>query len=158
MTNSSCFTRLVKEISVEYKISVLCFVDRASVNKLANRTNLVHKFSQYVYCLSLHVQDNYVPIVCGCVIPPLETPPPRRSEWGSSLPAIVLSPEEASHLMGNSYHLFFTERGCQHLVQPPSWRATPRQLSAAAYSIYSQLPSILEAVPPSTTRGRAMPW
>jgi len=24
--------------------------------------------------------------------------------------------------------------------------------------VYSQLPSILEAVPPSETRGRAMPW
>jgi hypothetical protein len=33
----------------------------------------------------------------------------------------------------------------------------PCRLSATAYSIYSQLPSILEAVPPSATRGRAMP-
>ena len=34
----------------------------------------------------------------------------------------------------------------------------PCRLSATAYSIYSQLPSILEAVPPSATWGRAMPW
>jgi hypothetical protein len=40
----------------------------------------------------------------------------------------------------------------------PSRRTTPRRLPVAAYSIYSQLPSILEAVPPSATRGRAMPW
>ena len=35
---------------------------------------------------------------------------------------------------------------------------TPFRLSATAYSIYWQLPSILQAVPPSTTRGRAMLW
>ena len=48
-------------------------------------------------------------------------------------------------------------RSCYHLAQPPSWRTTPRWLSAAAYSIYSQLPSILEVVHPSATRGCAMP-
>ena len=52
----------------------------------------------------------------------------------------------------------FTVRICQHLAQHPSWRTTPCRLSATAYSIYSQLPSILEAVPPSATWGRAMPW
>ena len=39
-----------------------------------------------------------------------------------------------------------------------SWRTTPFRLSATAYSIYSQLPSILVAIPPSATWGRAMPW
>jgi len=38
-----------------------------------------------------------------------------------------------------------------HLAQPPSWRTTPCRLSATAYSIYSQLLSKLEAVPPSGT-------
>ena len=28
-----------------------------------NRTNLVSKFSQYIYCFSLHVSGNYVPII-----------------------------------------------------------------------------------------------
>ena len=28
-----------------------------------NRTNWVHKFSLYVYCFSLHVSGNYVPII-----------------------------------------------------------------------------------------------
>ena len=52
----------------------------------------------------------------------------------------------------------FTVRSCQRLAQPPSWKTTPCRLSATAYSIYSQLPSILEAVPPSETPRRAMPW
>ena len=52
----------------------------------------------------------------------------------------------------------FMVRSCQHLAQPPSWKITPCRLSATAYSIYSQLPSILEAVPPSATWGRAMLW
>jgi len=52
----------------------------------------------------------------------------------------------------------FTVRICQHLTQPPSWMTTPCRLSATAYSICMQLPSILEAVPPSTTWGLAMPW
>jgi hypothetical protein len=46
----------------------------------------------------------------------------------------------------------FTVSSYYHLAQPPSFR-----LSATAYSIHSQLPSILETVPPSATRRRAMP-
>jgi hypothetical protein len=38
---------------------------------------------------------------------------------------------------------------CNKILQ--SWRTTPSRLSAAANIIYSQLPSILEAVPPTTT-------
>jgi len=52
----------------------------------------------------------------------------------------------------------FTVRSFQHLAQPPSWRTTPWRLSATACSIYSQLPSILEAVSPSATWRRAMSW
>ena len=92
------------------------------------------------------------------MIPPLGTLPPRRSDCGSSLPPDFLSPGEAPHLMGDFEHWFFTEMVSLHLVQTPSCRTTPRRLSAAAYSIYSELPSILEAVPPSVTRGGAMPW
>ena len=44
-----------------------------------------------------------------------------------------------------------TVTSCQHLAQPPSWRTTPCRLSATVYSLYSQLPSILEGVPPSAT-------
>jgi hypothetical protein len=40
----------------------------------------------------------------------------------------------------------------------PSWRNTPCRLPATAYSIYSQLPSTWEAVPPSAIWGRALPW
>jgi hypothetical protein len=39
-------------------------------------------------------------------------------------------------------NLFFTVNGCQLHAQPPSWRTIPCRLSAAAYSIYSQLPSV----------------
>jgi hypothetical protein len=41
---------------------------------------------------------------------------------------------------------------------PPTWRTTPCRLFSTAYSIYSQLPSILEAFPSSATWGRAIPW
>ena len=40
----------------------------------------------------------------------------------------------------------------------PSWRTTTCRLSATVYSIYSQLPSILQAVPPSATWRCAMLW
>ena len=36
-----------------------------------------------------------------------------------------------------------------------TWRTTPCRLSATVYSIYLQLPYILEAVPPSATWGRS---
>jgi len=39
-------------------------------------------------------------------------------------------------------------RSCQHFAQPPSSRTTLGRLSAIAYSIYLQLPSILETVRP----------
>ena len=38
----------------------------------------------------------------------------------------------------------FKVRSCWLLALPPSWRTAPCQLSWTAYSIYSQLPSILE--------------
>ena len=40
----------------------------------------------------------------------------------------------------------------------PKLEGHPLSLSATVYSVYSQLPSILQAVPPSATWGRAMPW
>jgi len=52
----------------------------------------------------------------------------------------------------------FTVRSRLHLAQSPSWRTTPCRLSTTAFSIYSWPPYILEAVPPSTTRGHTMPW
>jgi hypothetical protein len=38
--------------------------------------------------------------------------------------------------------LFFAVKSCNPHAQPPSWRTTPCQVTAAAYSIYSQVPSI----------------
>jgi hypothetical protein len=46
----------------------------------------------------------------------------------------------------------------EDLAQPPSWRTTPCRLSTTAYSIYSQLRSVLETVHPSATSWRAIPW
>ena len=43
-------------------------------------------------------------------------------------------------------------------LNPPSWRTTPCRLSTTTCSIYSQLRSMLEAVPPSTTWGCTMLW
>ena len=51
----------------------------------------------------------------------------------------------------------FAMRGFQHIAQTPSWRTIPCRLPATAYSIYSPLPSILQAVPPSANQGRAKP-
>jgi len=60
-------------------------------------------------------------------------------------------------LTGSQHDTFFGEE----LLAPrqtPRWRATPCRLSTTAYSIYSQPPSILKAVPPSATWGCTMPW
>ena len=51
----------------------------------------------------------------------------------------------------------FVNRICFYLVQPASFNTTPCRLSAIAYSIYSHLPSMVEAVPPLAPWGRAMP-
>ena len=93
-----------------------------------------------------------------CVILPLETLPPGDPSGGVVYLRIVLSPEKASRPCEYYLTWVFTGRYCQHLAQPPSWRTTPCRLSATAYSLYSQLPSISEAVLPSATWGRAMPW
>ena len=52
----------------------------------------------------------------------------------------------------------FTLRSCQHFPQPRSRWTTHFFLSATTYPIYSQLPSILEAVSPSAFQGHVMPW
>jgi hypothetical protein len=46
----------------------------------------------------------------------------------------------------------------EFIPAPPSCRTTPCRLSATANSIYSHLPSLLEAVPPSANWGCAMLW
>jgi hypothetical protein len=42
--------------------------------------------------------------------------------------------------------------------KPQSYWANSCRLSATLYSIYSQLPSTLQAVPPTANWGRAVPW
>ena len=52
----------------------------------------------------------------------------------------------------------FTVRSFSHSTQSLSWSTNPCRLCATAYSMYSQLPSVLEAVPLSATWGSAMLW
>jgi hypothetical protein len=52
----------------------------------------------------------------------------------------------------------FKVRSCYHIAQTPSWRNTPCRLSVTACSIYSQILSVLEAVPLTATWGRPIPW
>jgi len=53
---------------------------------------------------------------------------------------------------------FFMVRNCWNLTQPLSCSSTPCRQSATAFSIYSDPHSILKAVRPSATWGRAMLW
>jgi hypothetical protein len=61
------------------------------------------------------------------------------------------SPGSRPQLMFRNMICFYGEELLAHLAQPQSWRTTPCQLSATAFSIYSQLPSVMEAIPPSAT-------
>jgi len=45
----------------------------------------------------------------------------------------------------------FKARSCQQVAQTPRCSTNPCRLSVFAYLIYSQLPSIMEALPPSAT-------
>ena len=68
-----------------------------------------------------------------------------------------ISPGPWHVYMFRDYASFYGEE----LLAPrptPSWSTTHFWLSATAYPTYSQLPSILEAIPPSATWGRTMPW
>jgi hypothetical protein len=53
--------------------------------------------------------------------------------------------KESVHVRRHSWH-FVTKLFLRREMLSQSWRITPWRLSATAYSIYSQLPSILEAV------------
>jgi len=52
----------------------------------------------------------------------------------------------------------FTVMNCQHLAQLSKLEDHPLSAVGACLFIYSQLFSIFEAVPPSTTRGNALRW
>jgi hypothetical protein len=68
--------------------------------------------------------------------------------------------QSKSGALGNiSKQAFFTMTSYVYYADPPSWRIIPCRLSATAYSVYSQVPSISRMPsPPSATWGRAMPW
>jgi hypothetical protein len=67
------------------------------------------------------------------------------------------SPGPSNQYLLSNKVCFFSVRSSKQLVQP-HWKTNSCRLSATAYSIHSQLPSILVAVPSSATWGRAMPW
>jgi hypothetical protein len=54
--------------------------------------------------------------------------------------------------------LYFCGEHLWAIAQPPSWKTAPCRLSATAYSIYLQLPSIYGGLSPSATWGRAVSW
>jgi hypothetical protein len=55
-------------------------------------------------------------------------------------------------------HKNFYDEGLSAPRPTPSWRTTPCRLSATAYSIYSQLPSVAGGLPSIRNLGHAMPW
>ena len=77
--------------------------------------------------------------------------PHRRSVWGSSLPPdCFVSRASIPQAFCN---VSILQGGVVSTSPNPhtSWKTTPRRLSETAYSIYSQLPSLSEAVPLSAT-------
>ena len=69
---------------------------------------------------------------------------------------ISTGPKLSAWIFRNKIH-FYDEEPLAPLPTR-SWNNTPCRLSVTSYSIHSQLPSILKAVPPSSTSGRALPW
>jgi hypothetical protein len=54
--------------------------------------------------------------------------------------------------------LDFTVRSCWPCIHPPSWWTTPCQLSVTDSLFCSYPPPYWEGLPPSTSRGCAVPW
>ena len=90
---------------------------------------------------------------------------PEGSLSHSPVPATCAYPEPYRHqrICPGPRHLFMF-RNCAsfygeelYAPQPTNQMTTPCRLRATAYSIYSELPSILEVVPPSATLARTMP-
>jgi hypothetical protein len=70
---------------------------------------------------------------------------------------ILSSYKGSAQAQGTCIHFItrplFVVRICLDHNQLPSWSTTPSWMPTTAYSVYSQLPSILEAVPPTATSG-----
>jgi len=89
-------------------------------------------------------------------VSPRNTPPPGRSEWGSSLLPDCFVFKASILICACFLTWVFYRVGL--LAPRPTPKLEDRPSSATVYSIYSQLPSISQAVPLSATWGRAMPW
>jgi hypothetical protein len=71
---------------------------------------------------------------------------------------IAKNQSKSEKFVNDLSHGKFSQSGVVTTSPNPQAGGLPRRLSATAYSIYSHLPSILEAIPPSATWGCTMPW
>ena len=131
--------------------------------------------------VSFFTEKNIIPCsYCSPPLSPLNSCTPTKSNLYlvNSLAAVVREPDlyRLSNIPCTEPHCLFplfrlyqrVSSGPRHLFMfhnyanfygekrlaphpTPGWGTTPFQLYATAYSIYSQLPSILQAVPPSAT-------
>jgi hypothetical protein len=95
------------------------------------------------------------------VAPFPQVPPPNPCIQLSSTPHMLHALPIQSRFeayVSVPYKASFCLRSCYRILQTPNYMTTPCRLSATPYSIYSQLPSILEAVPPSATWRRTIAW
>jgi hypothetical protein len=85
------------------------------------------------------------------------TPKPPRSGHHCSWPSFVayVVPRLSVQVGAFVGKCFLTNIGF-HSEEPPSWKTSPCRLSATAYSIHSQLTSILQTIFLSATWRRAM--
>jgi hypothetical protein len=84
-------------------------------------------------------------------LPPKNLQTPLPSSMRATCPCPFFVAKESVHVRGALKHFVtiknFYSEGCRSHAQPPSWRTTSCRLSATAYSIYSQLPSVHGGLP-----------
>jgi hypothetical protein len=84
--------------------------------------------------------------------PPPPPAPSNPTSW--KIQVVPKGYPRPKHMYPFSTRPVFTVGSVQQLAQTTGWRTTPCRLCVTVYSIYSQLPSILEAVRPSVLMGQ----